>query len=47
MFENKRTDVIRHCMVINDAMVDVIKAGMWKGSYWIVKVVMHDEHDLC
>ena len=46
VFEYKRVDAIRQRTVINDVMVDVIKAGIWKGSDWVVKAVMYDKHDL-
>ena len=38
VFDYKKEDAIRQCTVINNAMIDVIKAVMQKDSNWIVKV---------
>ena len=45
VFEYKRGDAIRQRMVMNNAMIDVIKARMRKDSNWVVKVVMREKED--
>jgi len=42
VFEYKRADAIRQRTILNDAVIDVINAGMRKGSDWVVKAVMRD-----
>ena len=45
VFEYKRAHAIQQRTIISDALIDVVKAGMRKGSDWVVKVLMRDTTD--